>query len=400
MTTIQSLPSSAIAVPAFGQGAPIQAPVRTGSEPLAFDRLAEAVLAQPAFALAGASMQPQLRTPDGIAIDEARIRDAIALVVDQHIPADAALQRSFERHAANTAEIADDVASSQDALSDAGRIKFDPFFALLALLAAAMQGMKEANRNLGVTMTEINTAAMKQVGQRAIDQATKNLAGSIAQGTLAVAAGTIAVGHTAQSAKITSDSVKQNVLPQQAAPKAGTMPTASSATPSPATSPTTSSPLAAVDDVDLPTAQPGLDVPDAAPSRIPQAQADDVAPSPQANLDPASDEASLLDAMKAAREGAHEVAKANAQTALGRAQFLNMIATPVSSTAASSAQLAAASDEAERLEKQAMADNARQIGNMHNEQASHDNELRDAAFQALQALSRREQANAQIIGNM
>lgn len=404
MTTIQSLPSSAIAVPAFGQGSPIQAPVRVEANPLRFDQLAEAVLARPAFALAGASMQPQLRAPDGIAIDEARVRDALAALVDEQMPADAALQRSFERHVAGAAEIADEVASSQDGLSDAGRIKFDPFFGLLALLAAAMQALKDANRELSVATTEITTEAAKRAGQLSIDQATKNLIGSAGQGALALTAGVVAVGQTAQAANITATSVKQNVLPQQTPPGTGTTPVASTTTPSTTTPSPSPTPRAAVDDVDLPTTQPGLDAPDAVPSPLsqapsPSATTDEVDLPVQANVDPTPD-ASALDALRATRAGAHEVAHANAQTAISRGQMVNMIAQPVSGIAASSAQAAGAADEAERLEVQAEGDTAKQISSMLNDQVSHDNALRDALFQAMQALNAREVSNAKIIGNM
>src|SRR5687768_8981270 len=118
MTAIHSIPSP-IVVPAFGQGVAVQAPTRAEFDTAGMNTLADAVVARQAFALPGSSMQaqPQLRRPEGVAVTDALVRDAIALVANEQIPADVALQRSFDRHVLQASELADHVASSQDALS-------------------------------------------------------------------------------------------------------------------------------------------------------------------------------------------------------------------------------------------------------------------------------------------
>lgn len=389
MTTIHSLPSPVL-VPAFGQGQAVQAPVRAELDTLDLSRLAETVLAQPAFAQAGASMQPQLRTPDGLAVDEAAMRDAFQQVLDEDIPTQDLLVRSYERNQAAAAGLAVDVASSTKLLA-AGDITFDPFFRVVAAWADTFQVMRAASRDLGTKQAEISLQATEAAAQKAVDQAVNNLVGTIAQGAIAVGLGAAAVGQSAAGAKITADSAKHTLAPKTPAPDV----------------PASKQPTAAVgsDGVEVPS-QPPLDMPDATPTISPdavpdvpdalQAAASDVVPDAAPDALDALDVDSLLGSQDAAKA----IAGANANVFNSRAQFYQQIATPLSGIGASGGQIAGAVDEGDRIRNQAAAETARQVANMQNEQASHEKELRNAAFEALKQLGRREESNARIIGNM
>ena len=97
----------------------------------------------------------------------------------------------------------------------------------------------------------------------------------------------------------------------------------------------------------------------------------------------------------------HTMAEAESGRLHAQGLLFQTVAGPMGQIASSVAQTAAAADEAARLEHQAAAETSRQISSTQEEQASHDQQLRDSAFQVLQQLhNERARSNSQIIGNM
>lgn len=382
MNPIQPTSSPIVTVPSFGHRAPVEGVIRTEAirvelDPTSADKLTEAVLVARQLEKAGVSLQPQLRGPANNTLPfDTDFESFVVEATTEGVSGAALLQASFDRHFSTAAEDVAAVVQSLEAPETVRRMVSNGFAALFAHFMDAMRESRRNNREISVQQSAAAVKMAENAGASGVEAATNNLIGAIFSTTVTAAVSSGHVAKTAQSSNVLSKSAQQNQLPQP--PTAPPAPTAtaapslrSSATPS--TSPAGDGATA--------TAASTPDVPQPA-STAANAGTDRIRLTPE-------------------QEAGHTIAQAESARLHSQGLLFSTVAGPMGQIAGQGGQVAAAHEEAARLEYQTAADTSRQISSTQSEQASHDEQLLDALFQMLQRMNSEHQGSlSQIIGNI